>query len=242
MLFPLLSLNAQDVFRIGFQASPVFNWVSNNDNEIVSTGGSLGMRLGAVADFKLTELISVTGGVNLAFHQGGSFRYTTGGNFLPNSALSDETLQTGVKPLGDNTKIGYKMQYLEIPLGLKFNFQSQSNLHFYGVAPMITIAAATRARGKVTTDEMIYEGENIVKDVNRRNLFLGLGGGIEYELGRSTSFFAGILYQKGMIDFTRNKGHFARRHPNYPLPEYIEDIEDSFAALHNLTIQIGLLF
>lgn len=242
LFFALVSLNAQDDFRIGFQASPVFNWVSNNDDEILPTGGSMGMRLGAVAEVKLSEILSVTGGLNFAFHQGGSFRYTVGGNFLPNSELSDETLQTGIKPLGDNTKIGYSIQYLEVPLGLKVHFQTQRNFHFYGLAPMITIAASTRARGKITTDEMVYKDQNIVKDVNRRNLFLGLGGGIEYELGRSTSFFAGILYQKGMIDFTRNKGHFARKHENYPLPEYMEDIEDSFAALHNLTIQIGLLF
>lgn len=240
-MFPLLTLNAQDNFRIGFQASPVSNWVRNNNPEIDPTGGSLGLRLGAIADLKFTGALAFTGGLNLAFHQGGAFTYKYGGNFLPNSELSDEMLQTGDKPLPDGTKIEYKMHYLEIPLGLKIRSQGDGDLHFYGIAPLFTLAVLTRARGKIITDTEIFPGENIVKDVNRRNLFLGLGGGIEYEFSRSNSLLVGLLYQKGIIDFTRNKGTTARPHPD-PFPEYEFIPEKSFASLHTLTLQLGLLF
>ena len=98
-------------FRIGFQVSPVFSGVKNNDNLIIKNGGSLGLKLGATGDIHWKNNLSFTTGLNLAFHEGGEFLYEIGGNYLPNSELSDELLQTGPKPLPDGTKIRYQVQY-----------------------------------------------------------------------------------------------------------------------------------
>src|SRR3989337_4339666 len=120
-----LSLNSmiysQDKsMRIGFQVSPVISWGGNNDNQIVQTEGNFGLKLGTTADIYFRENYSFTMGINLAFHQGGEFRYDVGGNYLPKSDLSDPArLQTGDKPLPDGTKIKYNIQYVEFPIGLK---------------------------------------------------------------------------------------------------------------------------
>ena len=113
-------LAAQDrPFRIGFQASPVFSGMRNKDDLIVKNGGNLGLKLGAISDIYFKNNLSFTLGLNLAFHEGGEFLYEIGGNYLPDSELSDPLLQTGDKPLPDGVKIRYQLQYLEVPVGLK---------------------------------------------------------------------------------------------------------------------------
>ena len=83
-------LAAQDrPFRIGFQASPVFSGMRNKDDLIVKNGGNLGLKLGAISDIYFKNNLSFTLGLNLAFHEGGEFLYEIGGNYLPDSELSD---------------------------------------------------------------------------------------------------------------------------------------------------------
>ncbi len=113
-------LAAQDrALRFGFQISPLTSWVKNNDQLIVKNGGNVGLKLGTTADIYFKDNYSFTLGFNLAFHEGGEFLYEIGGNYLPNSELSDEMLQTGDKPLPDRVKIRYNLQYLDFPVGFK---------------------------------------------------------------------------------------------------------------------------
>src|SRR5687767_2768453 len=131
--------------RIGFQTSPVFSWVNNNDNLIVPTGGNLGLKLGTTADIFFKDSYSFTLGVNLAFHQGGEFKYEIGGNYLPDSDLSDPaTLQTGDKPLPNGTTIDYSLQYVEFPVGLKIRSKEIGRIRYFFEAPVFTFSFLTR--------------------------------------------------------------------------------------------------
>lgn len=67
-------LSGQDrSFRIGFQASPVFSGIRNNNDLIVKNGGNLGAKLGAISDIRWKEHTSITLGLNFAFHEEENF-------------------------------------------------------------------------------------------------------------------------------------------------------------------------
>jgi len=235
-------LSGQDrPFRIGFQASPVFSGMRNNEDLIVKSGGNLGLKLGAISDIYYKENISLTIGLNLAFHEGGEFLYEVGGNFLPESELSDPLLQTGDKPLPDGVKIRYQVQYLEIPVGLKFRTASNGNMNWFFEAPVLTFSFLTRGRGDIETEDYLYEQENISKDLVVANIFLGLGAGVEYALSKNNSLIGGLYFQRGLFDVTRDHGHFAYPNPDI-IPTYITVQEDSRATIGNLILCLGILF
>jgi hypothetical protein len=237
-----LSLNAQDKdVRIGFQVSPVFSGIKSKDNLIVKSDGNLGLKLGAISDIHFKDKMFFTLGLNLAFHEGGEFMYEIGGNYLPDSELSDPLLQTGDKPLPDGTKIRYQLRYLEVPVGLKFRFEGKGSLNYYVEAPIFTFSLLTRGRGDIETEDYLYEDENIYKDLNVVNLFLGFGAGIEYPLGDNSALIGGLGFQRGLFDFTKDNGYRSVPNPDI-IPPYIRQEEDSRAVVSNLVLMIGLLF
>ena len=236
------SLVAQDrPIRFGFHVSPVFSGIKSNDNLIVKSDGQIGLKLGAFSDIYFKNKLSFTLGLNFAYHEGGEFLYEIGGNYLPDSELSDPALQTGDKPLPDGTKIRYQMRYLEVPAGLKIKFEGRDRTHFFIEAPVFTFSLLTRGKGDIETEDFLYERENIYKDLNVVNLFLGFGAGVEYNLGDKTSLIGGLGFQRGIFDFTKDNGHRAVPNPDI-IPTYILQEDDSRAVVSNLVLTIGLLF
>lgn len=228
--------------RIGFQTSPVFSWINNSDqNLIVRTGGSFGLKLGTTADIFFRNSYSLTTGINLAFHEGGTLLYEKGGNFLPKSDLSDEMLKTGDKPLPDGTKITYSLQYVEIPLGLKIRSKEIGYIRYFVEAPVFNLAFLTRGRGTIETTTDKFEQENIYKDLSVFNVFWGFGAGIEYSISENNALVGGIYFQNGLLDFINDNGHVAIDNPDV-IPPYIIQKEDSRATVNNIIVRIGILF
>ena len=234
-------LGQDGTFRIGFQASPVFSGIRNNNDLIVKNGGSLGLKLGAMSDIPWKKHTSITLGLNFAFHEGGEFLYEIGGNYLPNSELSDPLLQTGDKPLPDGVKIRYQLQYLELPLGLKFRTEEKGNFTYFLEAPVVTFSFLMRGRGDIETEDYLKEQENIRKDLVVPNLFLGFGAGVEYAISQNNSLVGGLYWQRGIMDFTQDHGNSAVLNSDI-IPMYITEQDDSRATVGNLVLCLGILF
>jgi len=242
-----LSAIGQDrALRIGFQTSPLISWVGNNDNLIVKNGGNFGIKLGSTVDIYFKDNYSFTTGINLAFHEGGEFQYEIGGNYLPKSDLSDPLLQTGAKPLPDGTRIRYSLQYVEIPLGLKIRSKEIGYVRYFVEAPVFNFAFLTRGRANIETPSMKYDQENIYKDLSVVNLFWGFGAGIEYSISENNALVAGLYYQNGLLDFTRDNGNRAiinpNEDPNDPNDDFLIQEDDSRAVLNNLVLRLGIIF
>ncbi len=228
-------------FRLGFQTGPMVSWINSNDNLIIKNGGNLGLKLGTTADIFFSESYSLSLGCHLGFHQGGEFQYEIGGNFLPESDLSDPILNSGDKPLPDGVRIRYRLQYLEIPVGLKLRSKEIGYIRYYVEAPIFTFSVLTRGRGDIETSDFSFEKENIYKDLVVPNVFWGLGAGLEYAISQHNSLVAGLYFQSGLFDFTRDKGHRARPNPDV-IPAYILEKENSRATVSNLTLRLGIIF
>ena len=246
-VFMQLQLSAQhSPFRLGFQISPGVAWMTTNDLGVTNVGSNLTMGISARGEIGISDRLSATTGAGLTFNRGGTLRHETGGNFFPESRLSNGDYNSGQKPLPDGTKLKYRLQYVEIPVALKWYVYEDKVLRYFAEAPVITWGVTVRRRGAIDAGEIHVDNEDISKDVNPFNIILGFGGGVEYTVGSKTSVVAGLSFHRGLIDVTNNAATRATHNPDNnpfdPNDDYILSPEDARAVLNAFVIRMGILF
>lgn len=239
-------MSQSENLRLGFQMSPTITTLKSSDSGIETMGGNLGIVIGAIGEYYLTERFAVTTGLNLSFHQGGKLVHVIGGNFWPESELSDDLLNTGDKPLLDGTKLTYSLQSLEIPFSLKIRSNEIGYFRMFAEIPMLNFSFVTQARGDIEGDGVSVEKENIRRDISSANLWLGFGAGGEYALSETNSLVFGFYYNWSIVDVTNNTAYKAFINPNDtpgdPTDDFFRQEEDSKGTISRFTLKIGLLF
>ena len=223
--------------KFGVQVSPNISWMGTNDNNIKGNGINTGLRLGVIADYYFLENYALSTGLGFAFNQGGKIIHDEGGNFLTKSTLSNSKLNQDVNSLAPGVKIRYHIQYLEVPFGLKLRTQQFGYLRAFAEAPMFTVGIATKAIGDVY-DPILgdFLKENIKPDVNKLAASWGFGGGVQYDVSQSTALIAGLYFQKGFTDVTKD-GNAKKVTATAG-----EKAETSKGTLGNVTLRIGIIF
>ncbi len=193
-------------FRFGFQTSPTWSWLRTSDKKLEGVGSNWGLKLGMQGEYYFAKNYSILTGLGFGFNQGGSIQngYPQG-VFWPKSELSSPLLDT----LPSEAKLHYRLNYVEIPIGLKMRGGSNedSRLKFYAEIPVFTIGFVSKATGDIRgTNTQNSDDEDIRDDVNGLSLSWGLGGGIEYELATNTTLVAGLSFQKQFTDATDDGG------------------------------------
>jgi opacity protein-like surface antigen len=208
-VFFSLTLSAQNApsFRFGVQTSPVFSWMKTTDKKIEGAGTNLGLKVGAAAEYYFQPNYAIVTGLGFGLNQGGTLQngYPTG-IFWNESELSEPTK---FDTLPVNAKLHYRVNYVEIPFGLKMRggTNEDARFRFYAELPVFTLGFVTKATGDIRgTNSQNTEDEDIRDDVNGLSLSWGLGGGIEYEIATSTTLVAGLAYQQQFTDLTGDKG------------------------------------
>ena len=226
-------LEAQNNFRFGFQASPTFSWMSSNDNKINGSGSNLGGKLGVMGEyyFDAEQKYAFVTGLGFAFNQGGKLKHDIGGDFWVDSDLS----QPGLDSLPAGVSLRYKLQYVEIPLGLRMNTRYFGSIRYYAELPIFTLGFLTAARGDIIGTKNDTEKENIKKDVSFFNISWGIGGGLEYEISEGTTLIGGLFYNKSFVDLTSDD---AVQYPENGSSKK----EDSKGSFGTLTIRLGVMF
>lgn len=209
VLFSLLagSVSAQqiDETELDFHIAPTFSWLNSSSDYIDGNGINLGLKLGATVNFKLADWVGVIGGFDFALWSGGQLLYREGGNFLPNSDLSNPDLNSGEEPLPDNTNIRYTINYIEVPAGLQFQFPVSGDINVIARIPVLTLGVRNRARGQIEAGSILLEKEKIGKDVGFFNFMWGMGLGAQFERWNQDVSLM-LFLNTGLADVTRDKG------------------------------------
>ncbi len=239
-------------FRFGIQASPQLSNLRTSDLDIKGSGlGNLGLKIGAMADYYFRDNYAVSFGVGFGFNQGGRLLYQKGGNFLPNSELTQSIWNSGSaksKPLPDDVKIRYHINHLEIPISLKMRTNQFGYLRYYAEAPILTFGFLTKARADIDGDKISTTNENIKKDIVPLALSWGFGGGVQYDISDNTALTAGLYYQRVFSDATKNNGYKAtvleaENDPTTPTDNTYSTVkEDTRAQMGIIALRIGILF
>ncbi len=239
-LFTIALAAQEGESRFGFEVSPSINWMRSDDNLINSNGPRLGVRIGGIGEFPLTDWIVIQGGFGFSFARGGTLLHKVGGNLVPTSDLSDPSFNQGQKPLPDDTDITYSLSQLEVPFGLQFIFPlSQSDYDLFFSFPTLNLAIISRTRGKINATGIDLKGEDLGADVRTFNLSWGIGGGIRTLTSNDNLFTAGLYYESGLADLTSNDGSQVMQNPD---GSFAIDREDSRGTLSGLILKFAILF
>ena len=163
--------------RLGIKFSPtvIFNrFVSHSDSiAIDNKRDDKRFTFGLTADFGLTD----------------NYFFSTGALY----SLRKVTFAAVNLNSGESDAEQYSLEYLELPLTLKLytnDIGVDSKIYFQ---PGFTMDFLVNWKG-------INKNDNRVKDFNFFDSSFYIGAGWDKQLGVTTSFFAGLFYQRGLVD------------------------------------------
>jgi Outer membrane protein beta-barrel domain len=191
--------------RIGFKLDPNIAWMNNDENGITSGGNGLGLSYGFMVDYNFGGNYYFSSGISIA-NVGTKLAYT--GNQWPNKQVGLVFADTG---LATNVAT-YKMniQYLEIPFALKLKTNNSSKLNYWGSFGGF-VSFPIKARTDISTNFKVggianfsEENHNFIGDIQPINLGMQVGVGVEYEISESNTLQAGLIFNNGLLDATRN--------------------------------------
>ncbi len=193
LVFGSTLLNAQHSYRrVNFSITlqPHIGWFHADESYLSKGPIRLGIEGGLRMDYKFERFYALSFGVNLN---------QTGGNIIYNEALYLD-LTSGVDTLQPGTRVTYRLQYVEIPVALKFIMPEIGYSTLFaeiGLDPMFNTRAFINA-----TDNNI-EKEPFQQGVGKFNLAWHTGLGLNYSLGGKLSVQIALIYKNTFLDVTR---------------------------------------
>ncbi len=235
--FSFLS-KAQNQYRdlkIGVHLSPSINWMNSQDNKINSVKSKLGLHTGMIGEWYFKEHYALTTGIGFAFGVGGTLQHEWGGKYWRLSNLGDAYAE-----MPDEVKLRYRIQYLEIPFGLKLKTTPIGYLSYF-IEPGFIFNIRTQAKGKIIGAGLPNATEvfTIKDEVNGMALAYRLGAGGNYQINRQMSFLFGLYFQKSFTDVTNNTGIVFDPSRGYPDREPLENAIDN---QNSLIFRLGIIF
>ncbi len=209
-IIALLSVKAfsQDM-RFTVFVDPQFSWLNSDYNSIDSEGSKFGVNIGLNLDKFFAPNYAIMTGISID---------NTGGNM---SFDFEKDLKTGSadEPIGIGNTVHYKLQYINIPLGLKLKTNEIGYLTFF---THLGLNGGINIKATAEVDNQTLINENISDEVRLFNLGYFIGAGAEYSIGGNAALVVGLTYTNGFIDIT--------------------DGGDSKVTLGNFAIRVGVLF
>jgi hypothetical protein len=182
-------ITAQNI-RFGLFADPVISWFSTDTREVKNNGARAGFNFGFTFNKYFTSNYAFSSGINIL---------NAGGRII-NSAPVTMTFNSFQSDVLAEKPVIYKIQYICVPLGLKFKTNQIGYVTFFsdiGLDPKIVI------NGKVDIPSLNITGENAIKELNAINLSYHIIAGIEYSLGGNTAIVLGLGYDNNFLDVTK---------------------------------------
>jgi hypothetical protein len=185
------NLSAQDI-RFGVFADPVISWFSTDTRETRNEGSRAGFNFGFTFNKYFSKNYSFSSGVSLIF---------AGGRLVnPDSTIQMEFNNFSTEVLKGESVV-YRIQYLSIPIGLKFESNQIGYLTIFadvGMDPKVVVG------GKADIPSAGISGESAIKELNSFNLSYHIMAGIEYSLGGTTALVFGLGFENNFLDVTKD--------------------------------------
>lgn len=224
LLAQTTSSNAPQSFKLGFKVMPTLNFVKVMEGNVASNGAKLGFSYGLMGDFNLGKNPNYWFSVEALISS------------MPASVkATEDTLYnnaSGFSAIYKNVAFDYKLQYIQIPLSLKFRTNDIGNLSYwfqFGTAPSILIqnkvatssnpslystSVKSHAPNRNSNDVLDFNGDagkgRFIDDVVPVRLPLILGAGVEFKISGRTVANAGLRWDNAFTDMFSDKNLKAR--------------------------------
>ncbi len=231
--------------RFGLFFAPNSSWMkptANKSNDglylVSSEGSKVGYTWGLMIDHFFAENYGISTGVQLA---------TTGGKIL---AENDPAKLPSPAPdnIVKSASFDYRLQYFEVPFGLKLMSDNLSGgLRIFGnlgITAAINISKKatysvtyTDTAGAGFVDEIVTgENEKLRNGVSIIPILfqMNLGGGIEYQITQKMSLYMGLFFNNGFAPDVTSPKDFNMG--------YKGTFTDGNIRLNNIALKVGLYF
>ncbi len=173
-------------------AEPQFTWLSPDSKNIENAGSAFGFNGGLNYDRFFARNYAFSTGITIN-KISGKLRFNEKNSF--SSIDSSYTIQPG-------DEVKYNLQYINIPLGLKFKTVEIGYTKFYA---HLGLEGGLNIKSNVDLENT--NDVNISKEIKWYHLSYYIGGGIEYSIGGNTALVGGVTYRNGFLDMTKNKNN-----------------------------------
>ena len=190
LMVPSVRLAAQNI-SFGIFADPVISWFSTDTKETQNNGARAGFNFG----FTFNKYFRT----NYAFSTGISILSASGR--LISTDTTDMKFNNSSAKVLPGKPIVYKIQYLSVPIGLKFKSNQIGYITFFsdiGIDPKVVIG------GKADIPSLGIKGEAAMNELTAFNLSYHIMFGTEYSLGGSTALVFGLGYENIFLDVTKD--------------------------------------
>lgn len=180
--------------RFGVFANPGVSWLKSNNSRIETNGDRLGFNFGLMLDNFFAPHYAFSTGISI---------HNLGGSLLYHNEKSLST-SDGDFALNPISQVTYKLQYIHIPLALKFQTVQVGYTTYFaqlGFDPMFNVnanASFTDKTGAHITDTGVGD------EINALYLAYHLSAGVEYQLVGNTMFMGGITFMNGFTNVTND--------------------------------------
>ncbi len=175
--------------------SPAVNWVSTNTKDVQNDGICAGFSYGMNLTVFKTHNWGVLSGIRMS---------NTNFKVKYNYPFSFQTYDALYSSISAGSSIKYKMQQIEIPLGVSLRSRE---IGYTTIAGEIGILPAYCIKTKVDIANIDVSGETAKNEIAMFSAGYFFGGGVLYSLGGSTAFKAMLLFSSGLTDLTVDKNN-----------------------------------
>lgn len=230
--------------RFGLFVAPNISWMKPTANKsddklylVDNPGNKIGFSWGLMIDYFFSDNYGIATGFQLT---------STGGKM--NVERNPNVAAPAAANIVQSANFDYKLQYLEIPFGLKLlSDELSSGIRVYGqVGVCAGIGISKKANYDVTYSDTNSAGATVSKTVAGEDekiqgtgispvmLHMNLGAGIEYPISAKMSFTAGIYFNNGFVPDVTNPKEFDL--------DYKGKFSDGNTRLNSVGLRIGIFF
>jgi opacity protein-like surface antigen len=183
-------LRAQNI-KFGVFADPLITWFASDTKETVNKGSRPGFNFGVTFNRYFGKNYSFSTGVSLM----------NAGGRLTNTDTVSMVFTNFTTKVAPGEPMIYKIQYLNIPLGLKFE---SNQIGYTTIFTDIGLDAKVVLGGKVDIPSEEIKKETASNELKTFNFGYHLMAGIEYSLGGNTEMVFGLGYEHNFPDITKD--------------------------------------
>jgi hypothetical protein len=183
-------------YKFGVHADPMISWFGSDNSLVENVGARPGFNFGVSFYRYFGPNYSFSTGINLI---------SAGGRLVTDKKttfyLSHGSTSKSVS-VDSSASVVYRIQYLSVPLGLKFQTNQIGYYTFFtdlGLDPKVVVG------GKADIPSRSIKGENAMEELRTLNLGYHIIAGVEYGVGGNTAIILGIGFENNFLDVTKDK-------------------------------------